>query len=613
MDSKRCYFPVLLFLLLLLLILPLFASADGTTISYEGTDYPQDAEYIDLGNFVVKDFDAFTAFLDQMPALKQVDMWQNRMTAAQCDMLAARYPGMRWGWTMVIRNRDHEHLVRTDYTSWSTLHNNTSAKHNSEDFSVLKYCWNLMALDVGHNNVTNLDFLYDLPNLRILIVACNAVEDITPIASLKHLEYLEVFKNRILDISPLEGLDHLMDLNLCFNRIEDLSPVLKLPNLKRLWMYSSRKANAVPVGDDVDAIKAAFPNAIINTTHYSTLGGWRMITQRERDPHYEVILKNFGENHLHPRTEYVPFEDSWPSEDVVIQDSGEPLELLVPQDFSDKGYLLPVDYSTGSAPKASGYTGHNTYSDSTITVTIDGGVYQECEYWTADIILKDASQLRTLAASLDGSFETTGQMDAVRLAERANAVLAINGDYFSSSEKRGLGYIVRQGTLYENNLEPVGKWNALLMDVLLVDEDGDFTGIHQPQEGSVPARINGKRVLNSFSFGPILVENGRPVDDFRGTDRWFNMAWMDSRQRICICQVDHLHYKVVCCAGPSQKNGGMTIRQFADFVATLDVKIAYNLDGGDSTLLFFGGNKVNELGYQSQRKLTDIIYFASAE
>ena len=158
-----------------------------------------------------------------------------------------------------------------------------------------------MALDVGHNNVTNLDFLYDLPNLRILIVACNAVEDITPIASLKHLEYLEVFKNRILDISPLEGLDHLMDLNLCFNRIADLSPVLKLPNLKRLWMYSSRKANAVPVGDDVDAIKAAFPNAIINTTHYSTLGGWRMITQRERDPHYEVILKNFGENHLHPR------------------------------------------------------------------------------------------------------------------------------------------------------------------------------------------------------------------------------------------------------------------------------------------------------------------------
>ena len=613
MDSKRFYFPGLILILLVLLIFPLCAGAESAEIVYEGTSYSRDAEYIDLGTFVVKDFDGFTAFLDQMPNLKQVDMWQNRMTAKQCDMLATRYPNMRWGWTMIIKNRDHEHLVRTDYTSWSTLHNNTSAKHNSEDFSVLKYCWNLKALDVGHNNVTNLDFLYDLPNLRVLILACNAIEDITPIASLKHLEYLELFKNRILDISPLEGLPHLMDLNVCFNRIQDLTPITTLPSLKRLWMYSCRKTNAVPVGDDVDAVKAAFPDANINTTHYSTLGGWRMITKNERDPHYEVILKNFGENHLHPRTEYVPFADSWPSDDTVIQDTGEPLALLVPQDFSDKGYLLPVDYSTGSAPKGAGYTGNNTYADSTITVTIDEGVYEECQYWTADITLKDASQLRTLAASLDGSFETTGQMDAVRLAERANAVLAINGDYYSSTEKRGLGYIVREGTLYENNLEPVGKWNALLMDVLLIDEDGDFTGIYQPTEGGVPAKVNGKRVLNSFSFGPILVDNGRPVADFRGADRWFNMAWMEPRQRLCICQVEPLHYKVICCAGPSQKNGGMTIRQFADFVATQNVKIAYNLDGGDSTLLYFGGNKVNELGYQSQRKLTDIIYFASAE
>ena len=124
--------------------------------------------------------------------------------------------------------------------------------------------------------------------------------------------------------------------------------------------------------------------------------------------------------------------------------------------------------------------------------------------------------------------------------------------------------------------------------------------------------VAGKVVCTATSTHCFL-ENGRPVADFQGADRWFNMAWMDQRQRLCICQTGPLHYKIICCAGPSQKNGGMTLRQFADFVATQDVKIAYNLDGGDSTLLFFGGNKVNELGYQSQRKLTDIIYFASAE
>ena len=171
-----------------------------------------------------------------MPALRQVDMWQNRMTSGQCDMLAARYPGMRWGWTMVIKNWNHEHLIRTDATSWSTLHNNKSAKHSSEDLSVLKYCWNLMALDVGHNKIDSLEFLYDLPNLRVLILACNAVTDITPIATLQHLEYAELFNNKITDITPLKDLPHLMDLNLGFNRIADLSPLENIKTLQRLWL-----------------------------------------------------------------------------------------------------------------------------------------------------------------------------------------------------------------------------------------------------------------------------------------------------------------------------------------------------------------------------------------
>ena len=597
----------LLLMFLLLLLFPLFSHAEAT---YEGLSFAEDSDYIDLGDVVVEDFDAFADFLEHFPNLHQVDMWKNRMKAEQCDFLASRFPQVRWGWTMVIRNRDHEHLVRTDYTSWSTLHNNKSSKHNSEDFSVLKYCWNLMALDIGHNNVTSLDFLYDLPNLRVLIIACNAVEDITPLASLKYLEYAELFKNRITDISPLENLTHLMDLNLCFNKIHDLGPLLKLTTLKRLWLYSCEKTDTIPTGEQVDAIKAAFPDTKIDTTHYSTLGGWRK-TGEKLDPHYEVILQIFGENHLHPRTEYVPFQDSWTENGE--QEDRTPLSFLTPQDFSDKGYLLPVDFSTGSAPKPAGYTDERSYTDSTISVSVGSGVSGTCEYWYADIILKDPSQLRTMSAGMDGSFGSGGEMDMFRLARRSDGVLVINGDYWNSTEKFGLGYIIRQGILYQNNLESMAKWNPQLMDVLLIDEDGDFIGLHQPAEGSVAGRVNGKRILNAFSFGPILVENGHAVEDFRGAESWFNMAFHKPRQRMCICQVDTLHYKVVCCAGPYQQGGGMTLRQFADLVGTLGVRIAYNLDGGDSTFLYFNGNKVNEFGYLTERKLTDIIYFASAE
>ena len=57
----------------------------------------------------------------------------------------------------------------------------------------------------------------------------------------------------------------------------------------------------------------------------------------------------------------------------------------------------------------------------------------------------------------------------------------------------------------------------------------------------------------------------------------------------------------------------MTMKQFASLVGTQDVITAYNLDGGDSTWLYFNGTKVNEYGSFTKRKLADIIYFASAE
>lgn len=601
---------------MILLLLALFALPAWAEVTYEEHAFDENAAYIDLDDLVVTDFESFAAFLEQFPNLKQVDMWGNKMTKEQCDFLAGKFPAMRWGWTMVIRRGKCQHLVRTDFTSWSTLHNNKSPHHSSEDFSVLKYCWNLLALDVGHNEVTSLDFLYDLPNLRVLIIACNQVEDITPVGSLKKLEYAELFNNKITDISPLTGLPHLMDLNICFNKIDDLSPILTMPSLKRIWLYSHRYRNTVAQGEQVDAIRAAFPEAKIDVNHYSTNGQWRYLDgySKVMDPHYAVILKIFGVNHLHPATEYVPFEDSFFDEDVPEPEENPPLALLEPQDFSDKGYLLPIDFSTGKKPNPSGYKDENTYTDSTISVSVGTGMWHDtCQYWYADITVKDPSQIRTMGANLDGSFQELGQIDAERLAEHCNGVIVINGDYYTSSEKYGLGYIIRQGVLYENNLERQDKPEPALMDVLAIDEDGDLIGIHQPRKDTIFSRIRGKRALNTFSFGPILVDKGRAVEDFHRTDRWVDMEFNKPHQRIAICQTGHLQYKVVCCSGPAVSGGGLTIPEFAQLLASMKVRTAYNLDGGDSTLIWFNGKKVNDMGYQTRRKLTDIIYFASAE
>ena len=294
----------------LLLCLSASALAD---VTFMDVTVPEDAEYVDFGDAAVTDLDALADFLAQLPAVKRVDMFANQMVKADCDRLAERFPQIRWGWTLLIKGKDHKHLIRTDRETFSTLHNNKSTVHTGEDFAILKYCWDLKALDIGHNNVTDLSFLYDLPDLRILILAANQVTDITPLASLKKLEYLEMFKNRVEDLSPLKELTHLMDLNLCNNRVKNLEVLGEMPWLKRLWIYQATGKEVKKA--DARALQALLPNTQVDYLHSGTNGTWRNLTQKKQHPHYQVIVLNFGANHLKPGDgSYYPFEDSWPEE-----------------------------------------------------------------------------------------------------------------------------------------------------------------------------------------------------------------------------------------------------------------------------------------------------------
>ena len=281
-------------------------------------------------------------------------------------------------------------------------------------------------------------------------------------------------------------------------------------------------------------------------------------------------------------------------------------------DFSDRNYLLPINAESGAKPKAEGFISDTAYEDSTIQVAITAGREYDCDYWVADIVIRDPSQLRTMAAGKDRNFAFNSTEDALGLAKKSRAVVAINGDYYTDGARGGRGFVIRQGTLYLNRLEPASS--AKRMDILLVDEDGDFHGLHRPAEGEVPMMIDGKRILNAFAFGPILVEDGKRVTDFGGAERWVEMKHSETMQRMCIGQVGPLHYKVICCSGRSYGQPGLTLDDLGKICEAEGVRIAYNLDGGDSTLLYFNGDRVNNSGKRSSlRALHDIIYFASAE
>lgn len=250
-----------------------------------GITVEREAESIDFGRVRVEDAEALCALVDQMPNLKRVDMYQSSLPVDSLEMLYEKYPHIQWGWTFPVG----DHRVRTDATAFSTLHTVVpKSLHTQKQFARLKYCWKLQALDFGHNNVTDLSFLYDLPNLKILIAAVqeNSVGSLEPIASLHELMYLELFNAGVTDVSPLAGLEQLEDLNLCYNRdLADISPLYAegaLPNLKRFWCGYTK----VPE-EQKAAMEAAHPDCIFDWESTPTRNGWR------NNNRYDVLVRIF--------------------------------------------------------------------------------------------------------------------------------------------------------------------------------------------------------------------------------------------------------------------------------------------------------------------------------
>lgn len=185
------------------------------------------------------------------------------------------------------------------------------------------------------------------------------------------------------------------------------------------------------------------------------------------------------------------------------------------------------------------------------------------------------------------------------IADRLNAVVAFNGDYVNRQDR---GYVFREGIFYKDRLQ--GK-----QDVLLIDEDGDFHPVHLPRKGELSDTVDGKKVINAFCFGPILVEDGEIVPKFT------NFGFLKPEKnyaRLALCQVGPLHYKVILTTTEQSYTLGLQLKEFQQLCKDEGAVIAYNLDGGDSTTLYFHGQRINNQHKVNYREVPDIFYFASS-
>ena len=262
---------------------------------------------------------------------------------------------------------------------------------------------------------------------------------------------------------------------------------------------------------------------------------------------------------------------------------------------------LPIDDSCGPVPTEAFYLDDVTYEDPSIRVSIETYPWEKTTCYVARVSIADPSQLRSASAY---GF-TRKQIASVQdMARRMNAVIAINGDYCYYQLSTVGSYLVRQGKLYSDRLSE-GR------DMLLIDKNGDFTILQDITYDKLKA-FDMDSVVNTFSFGPGLIVDGQPLSpSYRAM---FNGS-TERHQRAAIAQVKRgtLEYVLAVSEGDREtKGGGLTLQEWSAFLMTLGVENAYNLDGGNSTAIIFHDEKINAVQNKHHRKLSDIIYFASA-
>lgn len=264
-------------------------------------------------------------------------------------------------------------------------------------------------------------------------------------------------------------------------------------------------------------------------------------------------------------------------------------------------FVIPQDSvsveSANTTNVALANVSENSYEANGVKITITEKTVDDTRVYIADVVISDPSKLKSgLAQSMFGRniTQTTSE-----IAESTGAILAINGDYYGFRDK---GYVLRNGYLYRDT-------PSKNSEDLVIYEDGTMEIIN---ESEVSAKeLQEKGATQIYSFGPGLISNGEISVD---SDDEVGRAKEDN-PRTAIGMIDKGHYVFVVSDGRTDESEGLSIRQLAEVMQDLGCTVAYNLDGGGSSTMYFNGEVINNPTSNGnkikERSVSDIVYIGA--
>lgn len=207
-------------------------------LDFQGVIYSDDMTEVDISHAAIESTEQAENIGSYFPNLEKLIVDSGSIDN---DTMAEFRERMRTGykvvWTVVCGTGKYGSFeVRTDETTFMPLKHGIYYFHDDDMYNV-RYCEDMVCMDVGHMTFTDVSFVEYMPHLKYLILNFTSVKDITPLSSCKELVFLELDHSWVTDYSPLLGCTALEDLNLG-DTYGDPEPISQMTWLKNLWWVS---------------------------------------------------------------------------------------------------------------------------------------------------------------------------------------------------------------------------------------------------------------------------------------------------------------------------------------------------------------------------------------
>ncbi len=237
------------------------------------------------------------------------------------------------------------------------------------------------------------------------------------------------------------------------------------------------------------------------------------------------------------------------------------------------------------------YTGiiderNGNYRSENVSVMVVAGRADASDYTLADIYIQDI----TCFATAFGGGKFGGGTESVRAMFESvpDALVALNGDFYSLHV---YGPVIRNGVVYEGRV--TSSWD---IGVLLTS--GEL--LTYPYRELTAQELAGMNAYQTWVFGPALLdEEGHAKTSFRS---WVTPA----NPRSVLGYYEPGHYAFLTVDGRSSQSKGMTMKQLSKLCEDLGFTRAYNLDGGQSSVLMAEDGPIND-PFRGGRAVSDIL------